>query len=121
MNLLKAVNNGRRGAETIQQPAPVFFSPEQEKRMVAGYQYKAPEKSTEDRMIDEIRQTMADLRQTANRMKVVVKAREEELAKTQTQLRECVKELCRMCGDDQHPENGTCKTCRWHAVKECNA
>lgn len=89
--------------------------------MVVGYQYKAPEKSAEDRMIDEIRQTMADLRQTVNRMKAVLEAREEELAQTQTQLRECVKELCGMCGDDQHPENGTCKTCRWHAVKECNA
>ena len=89
--------------------------------MVVGYQYKAPEKSAEDRMIDEIRQTMADLRQTANRMKVVLEAREEELAQTRTKLRECVNELCRMCGDDQHPENGTCKTCQWQAVKEWDA
>lgn len=89
--------------------------------MVVGYQYKAPEKSAEDRMIDEIRQTMADLRQTVNRLKVVLEAREEELAQTQTQLRECVKELCRMCGDDQYPQNGTCKTCKWQSVKECDA
>ena len=89
--------------------------------MSVGYKYKAPEKSADDRMIDEIRQTMADLRQTANRMKVVLEAREEELAQTQTQLRECVKELCRMCGDDQYPENGACKTCQWQAVKECDA
>lgn len=86
--------------------------------MVVGYQYKAPEKSAEDRMIDEIRQTMADLRQAVNSMKVVLEAREEELAQTQTKLRECVKELCRMCGDDQHPENGTCETCQWRAVRE---
>lgn len=89
--------------------------------MVVGYQHKASEKSAEDRMIDEIRQTMADLRQTVNRMKVVLEAREEELAQTQTKLRECVKELCGMCGDDQYPENGTCKTCKWQAVKECDA
>ena len=89
--------------------------------MSVGYKYKAPEKSADDRMIDEIRQTMADLRQTANRMKVVLESREEELAQTQTQLLECIKELCGMCGDDQHPENGTCKTCKWQAVKECNA
>lgn len=89
--------------------------------MVVGYQYKAHEKSAEDRMIDEIRQTMADLRQTANRMKSVLEVREEELAYTRMQLRECIKELCGMCGDDQHPENGTCNTCKWQAVKECNA
>lgn len=114
---MSALFNGRKGAKEIQQPAPVFFSPEQEKRMVVGYQYKAPEKSTEDRMIDEIRQTMADLRQTVNRMKVVLEAREEELAQTQAQLRECVNELCLMCGDDQYPENGTCKTCKWQKVR----
>lgn len=89
--------------------------------MVVGYQYKAPEKSAEDRMIDEIRQTMADLRQTVNRMKAVLEAREAELAYTRMQLRECVKELCGMCGDDQYPQNGTCKTCKWQAVKECDA
>lgn len=118
---MSSLFNGRKGAKEIQQPAPVFFTPEQKKRMVVGYQYKAPEKSAEDRMIDEIRQTMADLRQTVNRMKVVLESREEELAQTQTQLRECIKELCGMCGDDQHPENETCKTCKWQAVKECNA
>lgn len=118
---MSSLFNGRKGAKEIRQPAPVFFSPEQAKRMVAGYQYKAPEKSAEDRMIDEIRQTMADLRQTVNRMKAVLEAREEELAQTQTQLRECVKELCGMCGDDQYPQNGTCKTCQWQAVKECDA
>lgn len=89
--------------------------------MSVGYQYKAPEKSADDRMIDEIRQTITEIRQTKDRLKAVLKAREEELANTQTQLRECVKELCGMCGDDQHPENGTCKTCKWHAVKECDA
>lgn len=118
---MSALLNGRKGAKEIQQPAPVFFTPEQKQRMEVGYQYKAPEKSAEDRMIDEIRQTMADLRQTANRMKVVLEAREEELANTKAQLRECVKELCRMCKDDQYPENGTCKTCQWQAVKEWDA
>ena len=89
--------------------------------MVVGYKCKAPEKISEDRMIDEIRQIMADLRQTANRMKVVLEAREEELTNTKAQLRECVKELCGMCNDDQYPENGTCKTCKWQAVKEYDA
>lgn len=114
---MSALLNGRKGAKEIQQPAPVFFSPEQEQSMEVGYQYKAPEKSAEDRMIGEIRQTMADLRQTVNRMKVVLEAREEELAHTQAQLWECVNELCQMCGDDKHPENGTCKTCKWQAVR----
>lgn len=118
---MSSLFSGRKGAKEIQQPAPVFFSPEQEQRMEVGYQHKAPEKIAEDKMIDEIRQTMTDLRQTVNRMKVVLEAREEELAQTQTQLRECVKELCGMCGDDQYPENGTCKTCKWQAVKECDA
>lgn len=30
---------GRREAEAIQQPAPVFFSPEEERRMTIGYKY----------------------------------------------------------------------------------
>ena len=114
---MSALFNGRKGAKDIQQPAPVFFSPEQEKRMAVGYQYKAPEKSAEDRMIDEIRQAMADLRQTVNRLKVVLEAREAELEHTQMQLRECVKELCKMCGDDLYPENGTCKACKWQKVR----
>lgn len=84
--------------------------------MVVGYQYKAPEKSAEDRMIDEIRQTMADLRQTVNRMKVVFEAREEELAHTQTQLRECVNELCMICPDSGR--DCRCDTCQWMPVKE---
>lgn len=84
--------------------------------MVVGYQYKAPEKSAEDRMIDEIRQTMADLRQTVNSMKVVLEAREEELAQTQTQLRDCVKELCMICPDSGMDRR--CDTCQWMPVKE---
>jgi len=113
---MSALLNGRKGAKEIQQPAPVFFTPEQKQRMEVGYQYKAPEKSAEDRMIDEIRQTMADLRQTANRMKVVLEAREEELANTKSQLRECVKELCMICPDSGR--DSLCDTCQWMTVKE---
>lgn len=116
---MSALLNGRKGAKEIQQPAPVFFTPEKKQRMEVGYQYKAPEKSAEDRMIDEIRQTMADLRQTANRMKVVLEAREEELANTKAQLRECVKELCMICPDSGRDRR--CDTCQWMPVKEEDA
>lgn len=42
-----SVFGGRREAEAIQQPAPVFFSPEEERRMTVGYKYK-PAEATQD-------------------------------------------------------------------------
>ena len=39
---------GRREAEAIQQPAPVFFSPEEERRMTVGYKYKPAEATQDD-------------------------------------------------------------------------
>lgn len=101
MNLLKELNR-RRGAETIQQPAPVFFTPERERKMTVGYKYE---------------QTITEIRQTKDRLKSVLEAREAELEHTQMQLRECVKELCEMCGDDLYPENGTCKACKWQKAR----
>ena len=117
MNLLKAVNNGRRGAETIQQPSPVFFTPEREREMTVGYKYEMPEKQDDKKLVDKLRQTITEIHQTKDRLKSVLEAREAELEHTQMQLRECVKELCEMCGDDLYPENGTCKACKWQKVR----
>lgn len=44
-----SVFGGRREAEAIQQPAPVFFSPEEERRMTVGYKYKPAEATQDDR------------------------------------------------------------------------
>lgn len=115
---MSALFNGRKGAKEIQQPTPVFFTPKEENEMAVGYKYRAPDRTESDELIENIRQTIDEIRQTKERLKIVLEAREEELANTKAQLRECVRELCRMCGDDQHPENGTCETCQWRAVRE---
>ena len=65
--------------------------------------------------------SLAELKRTNDRLKTVLDVRETELDETRNLLMECVKELCGMCGDDQHPENGTCKTCKWQTVKEWDA
>lgn len=123
---MSALFNGRKGAKEIQQPAPVFFTPEQERKMTVGYQYEPDGKNAPalDEAILALKragETLTELSQTKERLKIVLEARETELAHTQVRLRECVKELCRMCKDDQYPQNGTCKTCQWQAVKEWDA
>lgn len=94
--------------------------------MTVGYKYKPDGKNVPalDEAILALKragETLTELSQTKERLKIVLEAREEELANTKSQLRECVKDLCRMCKDDQYPQNGTCKTCQWHAVKEWDA
>lgn len=125
MSGLRALN-GRKEAKQIQQPAPVFFTPEQERKMTVGYQYEPDGKNVPalDEAILALKragETLTELSQTKERLKIVLEARETELAHTQAQLRECVNELCRMCKDDQYPQNGTCKTCQWQSVKEWDA
>jgi FixJ family two-component response regulator len=111
--------NGRRGAKEIQQPAPVFFSPEQIERMTVGYSSAGTDDFVEYR--HNTRQLIDEMRRTTERLKIVLEAREDELTETHRRLQQCVKELCQMCGDDKHPENGTCKTCQWQSVKELDA
>lgn len=94
--------------------------------MTVGYRYEPDGKNVPalDEAILALKragETLTELSQTKERLKIVLEAREEELANTKSQLRECVKELCRMCKDDQYPQNGTCKTCQWQSVKEWDA
>ena len=110
--------DGQRTAETVQQPKPVFFRPEQEEKMAVGYKSTQPDKKSTEKLLDEIKELILEEIQTKERLRIVLEAREAELAQTQTQLRECVNELCGMCGDDQHPENGTCGKCRWNEIRE---
>ena len=107
--------NGRREAEPIQQPKPVFFSAEDRERMTVGYSCTASDDFAEYRQ--NTREIIDGLKLTGERLKKVLGQREKELAEAQMQLKECVNELCGMCRDDQYPENGTCRACKWNAVR----
>lgn len=116
MSILTALN-GRRGAKEIQQPAPVFFSPEQEKEMAVGY--KRDTESDDARMRNEIRETIASIQRTRDRLKIVLEAREKELAETQKKLQTCVSELCSLCRE--RAGSWKCEACQWRTVKEMDA